>query len=158
MRGLLPHQPCHIPNQPVHHPAKLNDGGFLYLQESLIFGHVPLLVSSIQYPPAWRWPVQGVRQGLKHGDAVLAAVAMPSQGGQGRGVRGVVGADEAAFERDVCLPRIGQPATGHRQHAFDLGLVAWLGLELADAHQVIQRGKAHGVLRSVGGRAAPGRD
>ena len=53
---------------------------------------------------------------------------------------------------------IDQTGSRHRQHAPGLGLVARFGLELADAHQVIQREKAHGVLRSTEEWAEPGRD
>ncbi len=139
--------------------AQLRDGGFFYVQTTFVFGQIPFPVGRIQHAPAGRGPMQRVREALKHGVAVFAAITMPSQGGQGGRVRGVVSAREAAFRRDAGQSGVRETGARHCQHAADLGFVARLGLELADAHQIIERGQAQRASPiKRNGWAAPERD
>ena len=83
---------------------------------------------------------------------------MPAQSGQCRCVGRAIGAGKAALQgrfRQLC---VGEPGACERQHPPALGFVARLGLELAGAHQIIERGQAQGRPRSTQRRAAPARD
>ena len=65
-------------NQLPHQRAQLRDGRFLDFQKAFVLGQVPLLVRRIEHASARRRPVQGVRQALKHGEAIFASVTMPA--------------------------------------------------------------------------------
>ena len=127
--------------QPRDRIAKFVNRRFLDFQKSFVLREVALLMRGIQYAPQRGRPIQRMHQALKHGIAALAAIAVPSQGGQRRRTRGVVSAGEAAFGREAGEMGVSQTRAHHRQHAFDFGVVAWLSFELAGPHQIVESGQ-----------------
>jgi hypothetical protein len=73
-------------------------------------------------------------------------------------MRCVVSAGEAPFPRGAGQPGVCETRARHRQQPTDLQLIARLGLELAGAYEVIERGQAQAHLPSEEAWAAPGRD
>ena len=92
----------------------------------------------VQHPPLLRRQVQRVLQAPKDQEARIGSVAVKAQGGQGQRMGGVVGEVETALEAQLTARRIVEaPSTGTDQ-AQNLALGGRLGLQLADASQVIE--------------------
>jgi hypothetical protein len=94
-----------------------------------------------------------------HSVAILEKLCpVPTQGGQGRGMRGVVSAGKTTLRRRSRKLSVGKAGSCHCQHSSDPRTIAWLGLELPNAYQVIRRGQVHWDARSTAEPVATGCD
>ena len=125
---------------------KLVDKALGDIEVAFLFGEVTFVVCLVQQQPLLRLVPQCVLQALKDQVAIVAAVAMGTQGRQRGRVRGIAGKVEAAFQRQDRLPRILQAHACRTEQARPLPFIRRFRLEFADARQVRQRqrgGKCH---------------
>jgi hypothetical protein len=72
---------------------------FIHIKITFIFSEVANGMTFIKHPPYLGTQPEGVRQCLKDDVAISRPVSMPTQGGQTKCMRGVVGEIKSAFQR-----------------------------------------------------------